>query len=90
MFRYFYKSDPQFILESMNKINNVLEHKISDEDIQKLSNLNMNQFLEFLWRIEHAENVSSVELTGQPKSDGFSLIRSVLNTYDSYLIENDY
>lgn len=90
MFRYFYKSDPQFILESMNKINNVLEHKISDKDIQKLSKLNMNQFLEFLWRIEHAENASSIELTGQPKSDGFSLIRSVLSAYDSYLIENNY
>lgn len=90
MFRYFYKSDPQFILESMAKVNNVLEHKISDEDIQKLSKLNMNQFLEFLWRIEHAENVSSVELTGQPKTDGFSLIRSVLSTYDSYLTENNY
>ena len=90
MFRYFYKSDPQFILESMAKVNNVLEHKISDEDIEKLSKLNMNQFLEFLWRIEHAENASSVELTGQPKTDGFSLIRSVLSAYDSYLIENDY
>lgn len=90
MFRYFYKSDPQFILESMAKVNNVLEHKISDEDIQKLSKLNMNQFLEFLWRIEHAENVTSVELTGQPKTDGFSLIRSVLSTYDSYLTENNY
>lgn len=90
MFRYFYKSDPQFILEAMAKVNNVLEHKISDEDIQKLSKLNMNQFLEFLWRIEHAENATSVELTGQPKTDGFSLIRSVLSTYDSYLIENNY
>lgn len=90
MFRYFYKSDPQFILESMAKVNNVLEHKMSDEDIQKLSKLNMNQFLEFLWRIEHAENATSVELTGQPKTDGFSLIRSVLSTYDSYLIENNY
>ena len=90
MFRYFYKSDPQFILESINKINNVLEHKMSDEDIQKLSKLNMNQFLEFLWRMEHAENATSVELTGQPKTDGFSLIRSVLSTYDSYLTENDY
>lgn len=90
MFRYFYKSDPQFILESMAKINNILEHKMSDEDIQKLSKLNMNQFLEFLWRIEHAENATSVELTGQPKTDGFSLIRSVLSTYDSYLTENNY
>lgn len=90
MFRYFYKSDPQFILESMAKINNVLEHKISDKDIEKLSKLNMNQFLEFLWRIEHAENATSVELTGQPRTDGFSLIRSVLSTYDSYLIENNY
>lgn len=90
MFRYFYKSDPQFILECMAKVNNVLEHKISDKDIQKLSKLNMNQFLEFLWRIEHAENATSVELTGQPKTDGFSLIRSVLSTYDSYLTENNY
>ena len=90
MFRYFYKSDPQFILESMAKVNNVLEHKISNEDIEKLSKLNMNQFLEFLWRIEHAENATSVELTGQPKTDGFSLIRSVLSTYDSYLTENNY
>ena len=90
MFRYFYKSDPQFILECMAKVNNVLEHKISDEDIQKLSKLNMNQFLEFLWRIEHAENATSVELTGQPKTDGFSLIRSVLSAYDSYLTENNY
>ena len=48
----------------MAKINNSLEHKISDEDIEKLSKLNMNQFLEFLWRIEHAENATSVELTG--------------------------
>ena len=90
MFRYFYKSDPQFILESVAKINSVLEHKMSDKDIQKLSKLNMNQFLEFLWRMEHAENATSVELTGQPKTDGFSLIRSVLSTYDSYLIENNY
>lgn len=90
MFRYFYKSDPQFILKCMTKVNNVLEHKISDEDIEKLSKLNMNQFLEFLWRIEHAENATSVELTGQPKTDGFSLIRSVLSTYDSYLTENNY
>lgn len=90
MFRYFYKSDPQFILESVAKVNSVLEHKISDKDIEKLSKLNMNQFLEFLWRIEHAENATSVELTGQPKTDGFSLIRSVLSTYDSYLIENNY
>lgn len=90
MFRYFYKSDPQFILECMAKVNNVLEHKISDKDIEKLSKLNMNQFLEFLWRIEHAENATSVELTGQPKTDGFSLIRSVLSNYDSYLTENNY
>ena len=90
MFRYFYKSDPRFILNSITEINNVLDHKISDEDVQKLSNLNMNQFLEFLWKIEYAENASSVELTGQPKTDGFSLIRSVLNTYNLYLTENNH
>ena len=90
MFRYFYKSDPRFILYAINEINNNLDYKISDKDISKLTNLNMNQFLEFLWGIEHEENISNVELLGQPKTDGFSLIRSVLNTYDQYLTENNY
>lgn len=90
MFRYFYKSDPRFILYAINEINNNLNYKISDKDISKLTNLNMNQFLEFLWEIEHEENISNVELLGQPKTDGFSLIRSVLNTYDQYLTENNY
>lgn len=85
-FRYFYQAQPEFI-------------KYLEEQMGQPAGsfpTNMNQLLELLFNVEHENNESQINKAKTKEealnsiSDGFEMIRTVLQSYAKWLTDNDY